>query len=141
MKPRYTALAALMMCAFVATSQAQMFYPKLQTFTASDKERMDKVYADCLSTRHDAIIQDALAIVAMMKLDVPAEEFPRIKDEIDDLVISNSAPIVRYKAYLAGAVFANPSFFKEETKRLYNDPDAFFRALAERMAKSLLTSL
>jgi hypothetical protein len=141
MKKRRTALAALMVFAIAAASQAQSFYPKLKNFSASDKERMDKIYTDCLTSGNNGIVQDALAIVTMMKLDTPADQYPRIKNEIDDLAASSGKPAIRYKAYLAGVVFTNPSFFQEEAKRLYNDPDSFFRALAERLTKTFLTSL
>jgi hypothetical protein len=138
---KHTIVAALIIFGIAAVSQAQTFYPKLKNFSASDKDRMDKVYADCLDSGNNGIVQDALAIVTMMKLDTPTDEYPRIKSEISNLATSGSKPAIRYKAYLAGAVFANPSFFQEETRRLYDDPDSFFRALAERLTKTFLTSL
>ena len=141
MKTRHTALIALAIIAAAVAVQAQTFYPKLKNFSAADKDRMDKVFAGCLSSENNGIVQDALAIVSMMKLDTPEDDYPRIKDELDDLAVSSETPAIRYNAYLAGAVFANPSFFQQETKRLYDNPDAFFRALAERLTKSFLTSL
>ncbi len=141
MKTQRTVLAALMIVAIAAALQAQTFYPRLKNFSAAKKERMDNVYAKCLSSENAGIVQDALAIVTMMKLDTPGDEYPKIKNQLDDLASSSDVPTVRYKAYLAGAVFANPSFFEEETRRLYNDPDSFFRALAERLIKTFLTSL
>lgn len=74
-----------MIFAMSSLLQAQYFYPVLKNFSASKKEQVDKGYAYCLSTRHNGIIEEALAIVTMMKLDIPADEFPMIKSEIDDL--------------------------------------------------------
>lgn len=140
MNKKHLVLAALMIFAMSSLLQAQYFYPVLKKYTASGKERVDRAYADCLSTRHNGIVEEALAIVTMMKLDLPADEFPRIKGEIDDLAAYGATPVIRYKAYLAEAVFADPAIFKEEASHQYGDRDALFRALADRIAKTLLTS-
>ncbi len=76
----------------------------------------------------------------MMKLDLPADEFPMIRDKIDYLAAHGATPMIRYRACLAGAVFANPAMFKEEAAHQYSDPDAFFSALADRTTKPLLSS-
>jgi hypothetical protein len=141
MNKKHLVLAALMIFAMSSLLQAQYFYPVLKNFSASKKEQMDKIYADCLSTRHNGIIEGALAIVTMMKLDLPADEFPMIKSEIDDLTAYGPTAAIRYKAYLAEAVFANPAMFKEEATHQYSNPETFFSALAERMAKTLLSSI
>jgi hypothetical protein len=133
-------LAALTVCTITAFSQAQSFYPVLKTSSDEYKERLDKCYAISLSFDNNGLVESALAIVTMMKLDVPAEEFSRIKDEIDDLAVNGPTPVIRFKAYLADAVFANPAMFREEAARRYDDPDALFSALADRLTKALLSS-
>jgi hypothetical protein len=89
---------------------------------------------------NDGINESALAVVAMVKLDLPADEFSMIKGEIDRLVTNGATPMIRYRAYLVKAVFANPAMFKEEAARQYSDRDEFFSALAGKMAKVLLSS-
>jgi hypothetical protein len=76
----------------------------------------------------------------MMKLDLSADEFPIIRDRIDYLASHSATPMIRYRACLAEAVFANPSMFKEKASRQYSDPDAFFSALDDRTIKPLLSS-
>jgi hypothetical protein len=133
-------LVALMIGAISTFSQAQTFFPVDQKFSPAEKERVDKNYAHSLSYTNEGILESALAVVTMMKLDLPAAEFSRTKDELDRLAMDGTTPVIRYKAYLAEAVFANPAMFKEETARQYRDEDAFFSALAQRMTKTLLTS-
>ncbi len=140
MNKKQMVLAALMIFAITNLSQAQTFFPVLKNFSTADKERLDKTYAAALSSKHNGFIESALAIVTMIKLDIPADEFPAIKDEIESLVVNGTTPVIRYKAYLAEAVFANPAMFKAEATRQYSDRDAFFSALAERMSKTLLSS-
>lgn len=140
MNKKQMVLAVLMMGAISTLSQAQTFFPVDQTFSPAQKERVDKSYAYSLSYTNEGLLESALAVVTMIKLDLPADEFSRIKDEIEHLAMNGTTPVIRYKAYLAEAVFANPAMFKEETARQYRDEDAFFSALAQRMTKTLLTS-
>jgi hypothetical protein len=141
MNKRQIVLAVLIICVTTNLSQAQTFFPVLKKYSSEDKARADKIYSDCLSSNHNGIIEGTLSIVAMMQLDVPSDKFPKIKDQIDDLAIDGATQIVRYKAYLARAVFANPAMFKEEAVHQYSNPEIFFNALAERMAKTFLSSI
>jgi hypothetical protein len=140
MNKKQLVLAALMIGALTNLSQAQTFFPVLKNYTAAQKERLDKSYAFDLRTDHNGVNESALAFVTMAKLDLPADEFPRIKEEIDYLVTHGATPVIRYKAYLAEAVFANPAMFQEEAARKYSDRDVFFSALAGKMTKVLLSS-
>jgi hypothetical protein len=140
MNKKQMVLAALMVGAITTLSQAQTFFPVLKNFSAAGKERIDKNYAFALRVDNDGINESALAVVAMVKLDLPADEFSMIKGEIDLLVTNGATPMIRYRAYLVKAVFANPAMFKEEAARQYSDRDEFFSALAGKMAKVLLSS-
>jgi hypothetical protein len=140
MNKKQMVLAALMIGAITTLSQAQTFFPVLKNFSAADKERIDKNYAVAMSMVNDGINESALAVVAMVKLDLPADEFSMIKGEIDRLVTNGATPMIRYRAFLVKAVFANPAMFKEEAARQYSDRDEFFSALAGKMAKVLLSS-
>lgn len=140
MNKKHMVLAALMIFAITSLSQAQTFYPVLKNFSAADKERLDKVYAVSLSSNQNGLVGSALAVVTMMKLDIPADEFPMIRDRIEYLAAHSSKPMIRYRACLAEAVFANPAMFKEVAAHQYSDTDEFFSALADNKAKPLLSS-
>ncbi len=140
MNKKQMILAGLMLGAIINLSQAQTFFPVIKKFSEADKERIDKNYAISLSMEHNGINESALAVVTMVKLDLPADEFLMIKKEIDRLVTNGATPVIRYKAYLAKAVYANPAMFKEVVACQYSDRDVFFSALAERMTKVLLSS-
>jgi hypothetical protein len=129
-------LAVVIICVITNLSQAQTFFPVLKKYSSADKARADNIYSDCLRSNHSEIIEGTLSIVFMMKLDVPSDKFPKIKDQID-----GATPVVRYKAYLARAVFANHAMFKEEAAHQYSNPETFFSALAERMTKTFLSSI
>jgi hypothetical protein len=141
MSKKQAVLAVLMIGATINLSQAQSFYPVLKTYSPSEKERVANIFAVSLNSENNGLVESTLSIVTMMKLDLPSDDFPKIKERIDNLAVTGTTPVVRYKAYLAGAVFANPAMFKGESAHRYNNPDAFFSALAERMNKTLLSSI
>jgi hypothetical protein len=140
MNKKQMVLAALMIGAITNLSQAQNFYPVLKNFSAADKERMDKSFAHSLSFTNSGLVESALAVVTMIKLDLPADEFPMIRNKIDYLAAHGSTPMIRYRACLAGAVFDNPTMFKEVAARQYSDPSAFFSALDDRTTEPFLSS-
>jgi hypothetical protein len=141
MSKKQIVMAVLMIFAITDLSQAQTFFPRLKKYSAADKERLDKTFAACLNPDgRNCIIVSALAVVTMVKLDPPADEFPMIKDRINDLAANGSTPMIRYRASLAAAVFADPAIFKEKAAHQYSDADAFFSALAEGTTEQLLSS-
>jgi hypothetical protein len=140
MNKKQMVLAVLMIGAISTSLHAQAFFPVDQKFSSAQKTRVDKSYAYSLRLDNEGLLESALAVVTMIKLDLPTEQFSSIQEEINSLAVNGTTPVIRYKAYLAEAVFTNPSMFKEETAREYSDPDAFFSALAQRMTKTLLTS-
>jgi hypothetical protein len=112
----------------------------LKNLSAAQKELMDKNFAHSLSFTNDGIIESALAVVTMIKLDLPADEFPMIKNKIEYLADHCTKPMIRYRACLARAVFDNPAKFKKEAAYQYSDADAFFNALDNNTINPLLSS-
>jgi hypothetical protein len=119
--------------------QAQPYYPELQKYSAKDKKKIDRAYADALKAPNDGVVQTALAIVTLLKMDLPEDDFPRIQKEVQYLKAHGSTPGIRYRACLVEAVFYSPEMFKEVPTRHYSDPDVFFDAFVERMSQPLLS--
>ena len=139
MKKKQVILAAIMILAAVNLSHAQFFFPSLAKFSPAKKECIERNYAADLSSECTGIVESALAVVTMVKLDLPADELPILKEKIENLVITGATPVIRYKAYLAGTVFTNPTMFKRESLRSYSNPDEFFNALAGTLSQTLFS--
>ena len=120
--------------------QAQSFYPDISKFSTTDKERMDKNFAAALKSDNEGLVESALTIVTKVKLSLPDEQYQSIREEIEKLTGDGTTPSIRYKAYIAEAVFTDPSIFREETGEVYANGDALFSALAQRMARAFLSS-
>ncbi len=140
MKTNRVLLTVFLAGAMSLSAQAQSFFPIIKTYSDVQKERLERNYSVCLNTECDGLTESALAIVTMLKLDAPERRFSAIRERIEELTTEGATPAIRYKAYLAEAVYANPAMFAEEAKGAYETPDAIFSALAERMSKTLLSS-
>jgi hypothetical protein len=140
MNKKQMILAAAMLIAATNISYAQFFFPSLANFSPVKKEFIDRNYTADLSSEYTGIVESALAVVTMVKLDLPADELPLLKAKIKDLVTSGATPVIRYKAYLAGTVFSNPTMFKRVSSRSYSTPDEFFNALAGTLSQTLFSS-
>lgn len=134
MNKKQVILAALMIVIGTALIQAQTFYPALKGYSAEAKEQLDLAYASLLKSQNNHYIENALATVAMIQLDLPTDKFPLIQNRIDTIAANAATPTIQYRASLAKAVFANTAFFKEEAARHYETTDAFFSAIAQRAA-------
>jgi hypothetical protein len=133
-------LAVVMILTTVTVLQAQPYYPRLQNYSAKDKKRIDRGYAEALKSPNDGVVETALAVVTLLKMDLPDDEFPKIQNEVCYLKTHGATPMIRYRACLVEAVFYSPEMFKEVPTRRYSDPDTFFDAFVERMSKPYLSA-
>jgi hypothetical protein len=140
MNKKQAMLAAIILIAATTFSHAQSFYPVLGKFSQAKKEALDRNYRADLESRNEGIVESSLAIVTMIKLDLPAEKLPLIKEQIEILKTSGTTPVIRYKAYLAGTVFADPSMFRQVSLNRYDDQDQFFNAVAGKLNQMFLSS-
>ena len=100
-------LAAMMLFAATNLSYAQLFFPVLGKYTPAEKERIDKLIAISLNSWNRGVVESALAIATMIKVDLPTDEFPMIRAKIENLANSSTVPAIRYKACIAKAVAAH----------------------------------
>jgi len=132
MNKKQMILAALMTVVVINLTQAQTFYPALKGYSTEAKEQLDKAYASLLSSQNNHYIENALATVTMIKLDLPADEFPLIRNKIDMFIEHGATPTIQQRASLAKVVYAHTAIFKEEAARHYATTDEFFNAIAQR---------
>jgi hypothetical protein len=133
-------LVALMIVLAASLTQAQSFYPDLKGYSPEAKAQLDMTYANLLNSKNNQYIENALATVAMIKLDLPADEFPLIKNKIDVIAEHGATQTIQYKASLAKAVYANAVLFNEEAARHYDTTDAFFIAIAQKAGIASVTT-
>ncbi|RPI03111.1 MAG: hypothetical protein EHM64_12825 [Ignavibacteriae bacterium] len=132
MKKKQMILAVLLTVFASGFTQAQNFYPALKKYSDAELEQLDRTYASLMNCRDNNYIENALATVTMIKLDLPANDFPLIKEKIDYISTHSESPGNRYRASLAKMVFANAAMFTEEAAGHYATIGEFFNAVAQR---------
>jgi hypothetical protein len=140
MKYKQLILTAMMLVAATSVSLSQIFFPSLGKFSPKGKERLDKVYSIALSSENKNVVESALIIVTKMKLDLSQETFPLISKKIEDLKSSSASPSIRYKAFLAGAIFHDSLTINQKRAFQSEDPDDFFTSLDGMLIKTSLSS-
>jgi hypothetical protein len=130
MNTKQLAITAMMLFVATEASFAQSFYPKLKKYSSADKQRIEKIYASTLASDNKGVVESALTIAIKMKLDLPEDEFPMLSAKIERLMSLSTTPSIRYKAFIASAVFSHPDQFRNIIAQQYDNPADLFDVLA-----------
>lgn len=140
MKKIQIAVIALMIGITTDGIQAQSLFPVIKKYSAAEKVRLEQNFLYALTSENNGLVSSALSIVTMMKLNNPKDEFKMISKQIDYLAAHSEIPEIRYRACLAGAVFADPEEYQEVVKHVYASADELFSALDNNQATTLLST-
>lgn len=125
----------------VTNSATLQVFSDLKSYEDCDMGRYESNYLGSLNySACNTIVESGLAQVAMIKLAQPNTELKKLKQQIDELVVNGATARIRYKAYLASIVFAQPEIFFTEKHGTYMNGEELFTALAERLQKELLAT-
>jgi hypothetical protein len=121
------------------TPEVYSIFAELKSYQECDMNRFEKNYLASLNYPDcNEIVECALAQVTMIKIAQPQTQLNELRKKIDELILEGETPDVRYKAYLASAVFEHPTLFSDEAYGKYADGDALFASIAERLQRTLL---
>ncbi len=137
---QYIIPIAILTLVLLSTSYAQKYFPSYESYTTKKVELAVKHYAHSLESENEGIVTSALAQIGRMKLYFPDRHFAELEKKIAELSIDGQTSNIRYRAFLVSNVFNNPVTFTAETDSMYEDSEALFTALANRLNSSLLGS-
>ena len=120
--------AAIMIASLGQMSFAQIFTGVPKLYTAKEKERFEMNYVVALESNNKGLVESALAVATLIKINMPEEEFPLLRAKIMELA-NSEIPSIHYKASLAKAAYENPNAYQQEAQLTYDDPNEFFSAL------------
>jgi hypothetical protein len=139
MNKKLITLTAMMMFATAGLSYSQSFSPALEKMSRIQLESMEKNYVADLSSDNKGLVESTLAIVTMVKLGMPENEFNLIRAKIEELKSLSATPSIRYMAFLAGAVFSDPAKFKQLVGLNHVDTNKFFSAINTGSGQTILS--
>ena len=91
-----------------------------------------------LKSDNDGVVESAIGQIAHMRVMVPLEDITDIEVALAQLANYGRTPAIRYKAYLATMVFANPGMFRQDVTKDYASSDEFLSAVASRLQQTVL---
>ena len=100
---------------------------------AVDLKKIKNSYLRCLSSRNPGVVESALTHVTHMRIACPQEDLKEIEALLFGLATRGYTRAIRYKAFMAIQVFANPAGFKDAIDSNYTSSDGFFQVLASRV--------
>jgi hypothetical protein len=140
MNKKQALFTALLFFAATNLMEAQNSFPELAKFTPAQMERLEMNFGTALMSNNTSLVESALSIVTMIKLDRPSVELSGLRSQIEYLASYSRTPSIRYMASIASTVFDSPSKFNVESVRQYSEPIDFFDALAGNSNQTSLTS-
>ena len=76
-------------------------------------QKVETNYLVCLNSVIPGVVESALGHVTLMRIAYPKQEFSKIREKLYDLASQGATQTIRYKAFAAMQVFANPAAFRE----------------------------
>ena len=124
----------------LSAAQAQNYFPSYACYQKADLKVAAKNYLLALESTNEGIVTSALAHIGRMKLYFPDRQFPELEKKIGELSMNGQTANIRYRAFLVWNVFNNPSIFTNVSYAQFDDSEALFTTLSNRLDNTLLGS-
>ena len=98
-----------------------------------DFKKVGTDYLVCLHSANVEVVESALEPIIFMRIAFPKEDFREIELSLYDLTSHGATRPIRYKAYLAIEVFANPLAFKDAVQLRHLTGEEFYAELAGKI--------
>lgn len=113
-------------------------YGAVYSYKPSYLRRAAVNYAAALHSDCDGVVESAIAHSTLLRIVAQRLDMSQIHSELANLVDKGRTSAIRYRAYLATAVFDRPARFENTIKEKCVDGDQFFNVVASQVHKTLL---
>jgi hypothetical protein len=120
------------------TADERPYLSNSLNYNAANLSQAKKSILWTLKSENDGVLESVLGQIAHMRVKLPREDMKNIEAALTDLANYGRTPVIRYKAYLATLVFANPEMFHQEVTKDYTSSDEFLSAIASRLQHTML---
>ena len=141
MKTRKLVVVAMLLAGISVGASAQSCFSSTAVEGPALKAKIVQNYLACLSSANEGTVESAMAQIAWMQLRNPSLDLSGFKSQIDHLARKGSTLLIRYKAYLTGAVLENVRLFSNESHGSYNEADELYLAVSSRLSQTALSAL
>jgi hypothetical protein len=121
------------------TIHQRSYFCDAKTYGNANIPQAKKGFLWSTKSENNGVVEAALAHITHMRIMLPQEDMKNLESAVTRLVSEGQTPVIRYKAYLASRVFADPTMFREAATGNYGGCNEFFCAIATRLQQSLLS--
>jgi hypothetical protein len=131
-------IAVLALAIFTTVNSGFSKEPSGNVATVREQiESATRNYAAGLQSENTGIVESSIQRIAKMKLQVPSTNTDDLQKQLNRLSLTHQSAIVRYKAYLASSICADPEWFNREKSLVDADEQLFFIYAAERLQRKV----
>ena len=138
--------AGLLVCSFSAAGQDLKqtekpdgpIYGTVYSYQPSYLQRAALNYAVAMRSECNGVVESAIIHSTLLRILAQDLDMSQIRSALADLADEGRTPEIRYRAFLAMAVFDNPAKFENAGRALYANGDQFFSVVASQVHNSLL---
>ena len=121
------------------TNHQRSFFCDAKAYATANIAQAKKGFLWSTKSDNNGVVEAALAHITHMRIMLPEEDMKNLESAVTLFVRGGQTPVIRYKAYLASLVFANPGMFRSTATETYNGCNEFFCAIATQLQQSLLS--
>ena len=103
-------------------------------------EKATKNYAEGLLSENVGVVESSIQRIAKMKLQIPTANTEELQKQLNRLSFAHPSATVRYKAYIASNICADPEWFAMEKSLVDVDEHEFFVHAAQRLQQRVFGS-
>jgi hypothetical protein len=104
------------------------------------EERIELAKKNCVIALHsdnDGVVEASIALVAKITLVSPSIDMKQVRDILNQLMVGHPSASVRYRAYIASTIVADPEWFAQDTSVTTAEGEQFFIAAINRLQQKL----
>ena len=117
----------------IVPSRSENISPVKPRNPGLDLKEVGSEYLISLHSAKADVVESALERITFMRIAFPKEDFRELELALYDLASKGATRSIRYKAYLAIEVFANPLAFKDAVQHKHLTGKEFYAELAGKI--------
>lgn len=139
MKTRFTttALAILISTVFGFAGEPTKKHSTMEQKVEFAKKNLSKA----ITSNNEGLVESGIKMIAKMKLRVPEANTEELQEQLDELSVEHPSATVRYKAYIASSICADPEWFAQSISVVNADEDEFFIKAGTRLQQKLFGAI
>jgi hypothetical protein len=117
----------------VQTKDEPRYFSAVECYKQANIAKITTGYLRCLASENHGAVESAIAHVTFIRIALPEVNLAEIEAALKELAFTGATQAIRYKAYLATQVYANPKAFAKVLENTYFSGDEMFAVVVSQL--------